>query len=65
MKKKLNEGLMDSIVSGIMTWAVQRDIAKDPEFQQKMSSHRRSIEQLSKEIEDTIQSILKKKNPKK
>jgi anaerobic C4-dicarboxylate transporter len=57
MKKKLNEGLFDSIVGGIMTWATKRDIAKDPEFQKFLKNNSAKIAELSKSLEADIADI--------
>jgi len=59
-RKKLHEGLFDSIVSSIMTWALKKDIKNDPEFQKTLRTHASEISQLSKEIEDAIAYVEKK-----
>jgi hypothetical protein len=59
MKKQLNEGLMDAIMRGIMTWAVKKDINNDPEFRKKITGYQSQIASLSKAIEDDIKELEK------
>ena len=63
MKKNLNEGLMDAIVSGIMTWATKKEIAKDPEFQKTIRNYQAEINRLSQSIEDDIKELEKSVGP--
>jgi len=66
MKKKtnLNEGLMDAIVGGIMTWAIKKDINKDPEFQKTLATYNSDIARLASEIEELENQLSGKKKKK-
>lgn len=59
-KKKMNEGLMDAIVGGIMTWATKREIKSDPEFQKTLRNYTAEIDQLSRDIESELSRIRRK-----
>jgi len=60
-KNRLNEGLMSAIIGGIMSWAVKRDISKDPEFKKTIATYNSDIARLSKELEDVLLDLAHKK----
>jgi anaerobic C4-dicarboxylate transporter len=58
---KLNEGLMDAVVGGIMTWATKQEIAKDPEFQKTIKNYNSEIASLTSQIEAELKKMNRKK----
>jgi hypothetical protein len=50
-------GIIDSLVGGIMTWAVKRDIKSDPQFRKTIAQYDSDIARLSSEIETLVRQL--------
>ena len=48
---------MNSIVGAVMTWAMKKEIDKDPEFKRKLQQYNQKIADLSKDIENDFEDI--------